>query len=251
MNIISLTKGTLLSAGLTLTAFAQTDPSFSWTGFYAGVQGGTAFMGGDKGILAFDTDLDGVYDDSIAAFGDSLDGSFDSDASIGAHFGYDHQMSNWVLGALVDYNSVDIRQRQSGFSSTPAFYHDERSVDALGTLRLRVGYLFTERLLGYVTGGLAYADDEYRAVTNTPATVAFTGGNDDTAWAWGTGMEARVTERVSLGIEYLYYDLGEPDLVTNYSGPAAFSGVAGSTDARGSDRTFDFHTIQAKLSFRF
>ena len=225
--------------------------ALSWTGFYAGIQGGAAFNTGDNGRLSFDNDLDGAYDDSIAAFGNNFDGSFDSGASYGVHAGYDYQLGPWVVGALADINKVDINQRQSGFSSTPAFYLEERSIETLGTVRGRIGYLFTDRILAYVTGGYAYADDEYRMLSNTPATVTTSGGGGNGGVVYGAGLETRVTARVSVGVEYLSYNLGDGDFVTNFRGPAAFSTIAASTNSRGSDRDFTFSQVQARLSYRF
>lgn len=258
--MILKTTSTVLAAfalSLAPALFAQDNPDaaptavYSWTGFYAGVQGGAAFNTGDNGRLTFDTNLDGNYNDTIAAFGNNFDGSFDAGASYGIHLGYDYQVGPWVVGAIADYNQVDIRQRQSGFSSTPAFYHEERSIDTLGTLRARVGYSLNDRWLAYVTGGLAYADDEYRMLSNTPATVTTSGGGSDTGYVFGAGLETRITPRISLGIEYLNYNLGDGDFVTNFRGPAAFSTVAASTNSRGSDRDFDFSQVQAKISYRF
>lgn len=227
------------------------EPIYTWTGFYVGIQGGGAFNTGDNGGLVFDNNLDGNYDNSIAAFGNNFDGSFDSSGSYGLHAGYDFQVNRWVFGALADINAVSIRQRQSGFSSTPAFYTEERNIDTLGTVRARAGYLVTDRLLGYVTGGVAYADVGYRMLTNTPAATATSGGGDDMGYVYGAGFETRITSRISVGVEYLYYNLGDGDFRSNFSGPAAFSTVAASTNARGSDRDFDFSQVQAKLTYRF
>lgn len=227
---------------------------FNWTGFYLGVQVGVAFNPDDDGVLAFDTDLDGSYNNRIPAFGDNFEGNFDESVSFGAHAGYDVQFNRIVVGALVDINKLDISQEQSGFSSTPAFYTEERELEYLATGRLRVGFLVTERLLAYVSGGAAYGNTEYRFLSDTPATVRTRGGDDDSddwGYALGGGLEARITQTISLGVEYLYTNLGESDFRTNLSGPAAFSSAASSTNTRGTDRDFDFHTVQVKLTYRF
>jgi len=233
---------------------APVEETFGWTGFYIGVQAGVAFNPDDDGVLTFDTDLDGSYGDRIGAFGDNFEGNFDESASFGVHVGYDYQIDRFVLGFLLDINKLDISQEQSGFSSTPAFYTEQRELDFLATGRLRAGYLITDRFLAYVTGGIAYGDVDYNYLTDTPATVRSRGGSsgsDDLGYAVGAGLEARITQSISMTVEYLYTDLGEGDFVTNLSGPAAFSGRAASTDSRGSDRDFDFHTVQVKLSYRF
>jgi outer membrane immunogenic protein len=225
-------------------------PVMSWTGGYVGLQAGAGF--GDTGVWAMDTDGDGVFGDPFAPFGDNFAGSFEEGFVGGAHAGYDWQRGNFVFGGIVDIAATDIGDRQSGFSSTPAFYDIERNLDYLATARLRAGVVVAERFLPYVTGGLAYGDVEERFVTNTPAAFTTSGGDDGRfGYTVGGGVEARVTQQVSLGFEYLYTNLGDSDFNVNLnSGP--FAAVpAGSTDARGSDRDFDFHTIQMKLSYRF
>lgn len=244
----------LLVAGASpLFAQAPSSPTTaSWTGFYAGVQGSVAFNTENDGRLAFDTNLDGNYSDTIAAFGNNFDGSFDSGFAYGLHIGYDYQIGRWVVGAQGEVSRVDIRQRQSGFSFTPAFYTEERSLDELGSIRARAGFLITERLLGYATAGVAFGDDESRMLTNSPATLLTSGNDSDgTPYVVGVGLETLVTDRISLGLEYLYFNFGDSRFVSNFSGPAAFSTIAPSTNMRGSDRDFDFNKLQARLSFRF
>ncbi len=228
------------------------EEEFSWTGFYVGVQVGVAFNPDDDGNLSFDTNLDGRYGDRIGAFGNNFEGNFDESVTFGAHLGYDYQIGNFVIGALADISKTDISQDQSGFSSTPAFYTEQRDLEYLVTGRLRAGYLITDRLLAFVTGGGTYGEVEYDYLTDTGATVRSRGGSDDDfGYALGGGLEARITQHVSMSVEYLYNDFGDGDFVTNLSGPAAFSSRARSTDSRGSDRDFDFHTIQVKLTYRF
>lgn len=253
----------LASALLTVPLFAgepapaqityNNEPEWTWTGFYAGIQAGVAFNSGDNGDMEFDSGPDGDYGDFIAAFGDNYDGSFDEGFVGGIHAGYDHQFGKFVLGGIIDLNFADIGQRQSGFSSTPAFYHEDREIDLLSSARIKLGYAVNDRFLVYFTGGLAYADVSYDYVTNTPAAVSSSGGDSSQfGYVVGLGMEARVTRHLSVGLEYLYTNLGDSDYETNLSGPAAFSPTPGSsTNSRGSDRDFDFHMIQAKLTYRF
>jgi len=230
------------------------DQAWSWTGFYLGVQVGGAFDDDDNddGGLKFDTDLNGAYNNSIAAFGDNFSGDFDESITYGVHAGYDYQISRIVIGALVDINRMEVSESQTGLSSTPAFYTEQREIDFLATGRLRLGFAVSERFLLFVTGGATYSDVDYSLKTNTPAKVKNRGGNgDDFGYVLGGGFEARVTEKVSLTLEYLYSNLGDGDFVTNYSGPAAFSSAAPSTNSRSSNEDFDFHTVQLKVSYRF
>ena len=182
-----------------------------WTGFYAGVQVGGAF-GGDTGIFSMDRNGDGVFGDYLPAFdptqavcagdGCGFGGEFDSGLSGGAHLGYDWQFGNIVVGVLGDVNFTDIGDRQSGFSGTPAFYHIDRSLDWYGTARGKLGYAFNERLMGYVTGGFAFGDVGYSFTSNTPAAIAESGGlGVDYGYTAGAGVTAKVTDKISFGLE--------------------------------------------------
>lgn len=272
MRVISLFALTMLGATPAMAADAVlADPQpmaematvGDWTGFYAGVQLGGAF-GGDSGIFSMDRNGDGAFGDYLPAFdptqpvcagdGCGFAGDFESGITGGIHAGYDWQFGNIVAGALVDINAMDIGDRQSGFSGTPAFYHIDRDLDYLVTARAKLGYAFSDRLMAYATGGLAVGDVKYSFVSNTPAASVVTGGGDtDVGYSVGGGVTAKVTQKVSLGVEYLYTNLGDDDFNVNLSGPAAFSGPgsAGSTNARGSDGDFDFHTVQLKVSYHF
>jgi len=235
--------------------YAPAQESWSWTGWYAGVQVGGAFNPGDNGELELDGPgvRDGNFGDYFAAFDDNYDGDFNNSFIGGIFAGYDHQFGRFVLGGLIDANFADFSQRQSGYSTTPAFYHEDRSVDFMATGRIRLGYAISDRVLAYVTGGVIFANTDYEMNTNTPATVATRGG-DSHEWGYvvGLGVEGRLTRNISLGLEYLYTNLGKSDFRSNYSGVPAFSPLGvGSTDARGADRDFDFHMVQAKLTYRF
>ena len=229
------------------------EPTSNWSGFYVGVQAGGAF-GTDDGIFSMDRNGDGRFGDFLPAFGDNFSGSFNSGFSGGIHAGYDHQIGNFVVGGIVDINFTDIGDEQSGFSSTPAFYTIKRDLDYLITLRAKLGYAFSDRFMGYATGGLAYGDVDYSFSSNTPAMTSTSGGSDsDIGYTVGAGLDTKITEKITIGFEYLYTNLGDNDYTVNLSGPGAFSGPgsAGSTNARGSDSDFDFHTVQVKMSYRF
>ncbi len=253
---------TLAIAGEPMTTSApqpMSEPEMSWTGFYLGVQAGVMFDPDSGDGLVFDSNLDGKYGDTVPfgsgagapnAFRQNFDHEFDESASLGVVLGYDHQFNNFVLGGILDYNRTNLSESQNAFSATPAFYREERSVENLGSLRLRAGYLVTDSTLLYLTGGLVYGDPEYNFLSNNPNRTS-TGDNDgDIGYALGAGVETRISRNWSLTLEYLYTNFGDGDFVTNFNnGPFAIQ--AGSTNVRGGERDFDFHTVQAKLIYRF
>lgn len=238
----------------------------SWAGFYAGIQAGYGF--GSTGQVQLDPFTFGplITAFSPGAPGDPVtgfngNGDFDDGFVGGVHVGYDWQAGNIVYGAILDINYTDIGDEQRAFSRSPAEYVISRDLDYLATLRGRLGYAFNENFLGYVTGGVAYGDVDfsYRQGALSPATtVATSGGQDnDFGYTVGGGIEARVTQNWSVGLEYLYTDLGGNDFQANLQG-GPFGGAggaagsnAGGTNLTGTDGDFDFHTITAKISYRF
>jgi outer membrane immunogenic protein len=239
----------------------------TWTGFYIGVQGGGAFNPEDPDSLGIASTFGNATNIGIpntaggsinGAFGGNFSSEFDESFVGGAHVGYDYQMDNFVLGGVIDINALDIAQKQSAFSNTPAFYTAERSLDFLATARLRAGLAVTPTALAYVTGGVAYGEVDYSFTSNSPAiTAAFPArafeDEDDFGYTVGAGMEVMVTENVSFGAEYLYTNLGGDSFTTLNGGPFDGNGTGLGTGATSfsSNDDFDFHTVTAKLSYRF
>ncbi|WP_435892337.1 outer membrane protein [Oceaniferula spumae] len=263
-TILTIAAGGMLSALATAgepVAYQPAptpEPTWNWTGFYAGVQGGINFDTDNDGGLEFDSNLDGNYGDTVpfgaddgGAFRRNFEHEFHEAVSYGIHVGYDHQLnSKWVLGGVIDYNWTHLEESQSGFSATPAFYREERSLDNFGSARLRAGYLVTDRTLVFLTGGLAYGEVDFEFDSNNLSRTSSGGQDSDWGYVLGAGVETRLTPNWSLTFEYLYTNLGDGDFTTNFTnGP--FAAEAGSTNARGSEDDFDFHTIQLKLSYRF
>ena len=92
----------------------------------------------------------------------------------GGQVGYNFQFNQLVLGVEGDISFTD--------------WHE---TDAFGTVRGRLGYAW-ERVLPYVTAGLAIADSE-------------------TGWTAGGGVELAVSDNISLRGEYLHFDVGDMD----------------------------------------
>lgn len=256
----------------------------TWTGFYIGVQGGGAFtpdegaglgvfptFGGNTVVPGLTASANsGFAANTIgAAFGNSFSSEFESGFIGGGHVGYDTQFDRFVVGVVADINATDVAYTASAFSNTPAFYTAERSIDYLVTGRLRAGFLVTPTVLAYATGGVAYGDIDYKFRTDSPVVQGNSRSNaaarpafiledeDDVGYTVGGGMELKITENLSFGAEYLYTNLGSGGSVTLLDG-GPFDGNAtnpgGATrqfTAFRQDTDFDFHTVTAKLSYRF
>ena len=157
------------------------EPEMGWTGFYMGIQGGVNFNGDSDGGLEFDSNLDGNFGDTVPftggdAFGENFDHEFDEAGSIGVVIGYDYQINRWVLGGILDYNHTNISENQTGFSATPAFYREERTLDNVSTLRMRAGYLITILFCGVrpvSVFGLFFEGPSHKTRCTVPTIASF------------------------------------------------------------------------------
>lgn len=219
-------------------------PSVDWTGFYAGVQAGYGF--GSTGVINISPFTPELQD----AFAPGFGGNFDDGFVGGLHVGYDVQYDRLVFGGVLDVNYADIGDVQQAFSGTPATYTISRDIDYLINARLRAGYLVTDQILVYATGGLAYADVDFGYSQSAASIADFTlsgGQRRDIGYTVGGGVETLLGGNFSLGLEYLYTNLGGNDFEANLTNGPFGDGTSLTT----SDRNFDFHTVQLRLSYRF
>lgn len=173
----------------------------------------------------------------------------DSDGFVGGvHIGYDYELGSafgggaLVIGAVADLSYVDI-ERFGGLSDGIDIIAARQELEYLATARLRVGAGF-ERVLVYATGGLAVGDVE-TSIVNTLTNDGQSKSDTRVGYAVGAGVDFLVTQNLSLGVEYLYTDLGSEDLSQSFNDPDY--GTLGIV----SNEDFDFHTVWAKASFRF
>lgn len=224
---------------------------FTWTGFYIGGNLGVSWNAGDYDYANPFLSL------STGSRGSSLTG--------GGQIGY-----NWQAGAAVFGVEADIQWRnpeENTGSLAPAslgipgapfgtiagdiitLSHQQ---NWFGTVRGRLGYA-AGSVLPYVTGGLAYGNVEYsyteRLVApnnNTARTIA--GSDTRVGWTVGAGVELAFDKQLSLGIEYLYVDLGDTALASAASVPGPAATVFPVSGARFENTS---HIARAKLNYRF
>lgn len=181
-----------------------TEDALPWQGFHFGV------------ITSYSKFTDDV---SIGSFTQS---SSISGASVGGLAGFDIQMGNLVLGAEADTSFGNI----SGANSAVA-----AEIRQFSTFRGRVGYAVGD-LLFYGTGGYALADMTVKS--------RFFGQDNQlvSGWTYGGGVEAKLTQNISVRGEYLYTKLDKTDVeFSPYR-------VPGKSEAN------DFHTFRAALSYQ-
>ncbi|MEZ2218761.1 outer membrane protein [Rhizobium sp. RCC_161_2] len=194
------------------------EPTFTWTGFYIGVNGGGGFAGDDRyGLHSGDTYL--------GNFGKIKGSGFFG----GGQIGYNYQLDpNWVIGLEADFQGANIHDSVSSDGA-----HGSSKINWFGTVRPRVGYAYDNTLF-YATGGLAYGHFNYKG------SLAGVGSFDDdktkAGWVLGAGVEHAFTDHLTAKLEYQYVDFGK-------------SNVGG--DALWSKATPDFHSIRVGLNYKF
>jgi outer membrane immunogenic protein len=236
--ILALGAGEALAADLytppPVEAVVYEEPAFNWTGFYAGVHGGLAGGDFDYGLSADDS-IFGPFD-----IGASLDSS---GFFAGGQVGFNWQAGQWVFGAEADIAWADIEGDLEIDIDDLGSAEAGSAVNWFGTGRLRLGFLPTQRLLVYGTGGVAYGDVEsYLDVQDDNGNDVFNISTSDTqiGWTIGGGFEYAVTNNITLKTEYLYVDLGDQTL---------FQDDVGFADNLNIDADTKFHTIKAGLNF--
>ena len=156
--------------------------------------------------------------------------------------GYLWQYGAWVGGLEVDYGFSDEKDHQSlgcvsilvrstSLSCSRATVSSK--IDALGSARLRVGYLFTPNLLAYGTAGLGWGrvkvavnfDDEFSLISKTNLF----------GWVAGGGLEYKLFEHVRVRGEYLHYDFGTTTAVYQPKSRHRASLAVGSQDRPAKD----------------
>jgi outer membrane immunogenic protein len=211
------------AADLPIYTKAPPVPVYSWTGFYTGVDIGYAWK---------DPTVSFSPNDPTAAKALSGIGSIsfnDKGVFGGADVGYNWQFTRyWLAGLETDFNASSIEG--SGSVANAFAINADRSaagqmaVDQeilwFGTVRARAGWLPTDNLLLYGTGGFAYGKVSEAAIlgvvpTKGPgAPFTYYGSSDRiaTGWTAGAGAEYRVPgTNASFKLEYLFVNLGAGD----------------------------------------
>jgi len=177
-----------------------------WTGFYLGGALGYGFGTG-------------------RASGDIDDFSFDQSGLLGnIYAGFNWQYGRAVFGVEADIGTGDFGTDSNGLGGL------QTSLNAMGSLRGRYGFLVTPALLIYGTAGFAWADMEFQVAGDSGRSETFFG------YQYGVGAEFAVSERVALRLEYIFTDL-DSERVIHSGGTNIYEP--------------DFNTVRAGISFKF
>lgn len=263
------------ASAVAMPALAQTGGD--WSGFYVGGSVGYSDPKGNSGeTLEFDTNRDGAYGDTVrtTAGADAFSPGFCDGAAIGRtpadgcrgsdgnlnlalRAGYDWQMGNWVFGGLGEIAQVRIGNDAAGFSTTPASYSFSRDLDYTIAARGRAGYAF-DRYLAYGAAGVVWGDVSHSFNTTNTAN-SFTPTDDGDNWGYqvGGGVEMMLTEKISIGVEYLYTSLKDEDYAIDVgrgtapvTNPFLITNAAGTYMRRTEDK-LDYNTLNITAAYRF
>lgn len=239
MKKFAYTASTMFAALALATAAQAADmtapATYDWTGFYLGANAGIAW---NNSSLDQDVYLDG---DRARDLRNSIDGD-QTAFTAGGLLGYNYQIDQIVLGVEADINYL-------GFSDSNkndvllvdgAYSRTSFEADWFGTIRARLGFAI-DNVLIYGTGGAAYGHMEADGKLVIGDDV-WKGSTQATNWGWtiGAGAEYGI-DNWSLGLEYLYVDLGDAEWDSN---------VIANNDFRG-NADYAFSTVRATVKYRF
>jgi outer membrane immunogenic protein len=219
-------------------------PVMTWTGFYVGLNAGGTWDD-NHSVDTLGRPVQGFPDgvgpgsyaaNSAAAATGSISSGNDGRFIGGGQIGYNWQFGRGVAGFEADIDGLGQRNRTGVLNNTvgpfPFFSAAEvinsqimstRTLDYLGTVRGRLGFLPSPSFLLYATGGAAYGGVRANtSVTQTNNDCAQFPGNclgpggatfgsaSSTRFGWtaGVGGEWMFAPHWSAKVEYLYYDLG-------------------------------------------
>ena len=175
--------------------FTAVPAPFSWTGFYAGIEGGADFM-----------NVSGALNNTALAT--TAPYRTRSNAGLlGGMVGYNRQIGALVVGVEASGDGVIGGKR--AVSTTDGLGNvygvtTQHSYDA--DLRGRVGYAI-DRVLLFAAGGVAFGNIDTRySGAALPGVATF--NSDRIGWTLGGGMEYAFTNNIIGRAEYRFTDLG-------------------------------------------
>jgi outer membrane immunogenic protein len=154
-------------------------------------------------------------DKTSSALGNSI-GFSSAGFAGGGQIGCDYQFaSGWVVGAegrpawssLKNSHAASVRNMITGITLPSQFTLRN---DFLASATARLGYIFADRWLVFVSGGGAWSQEKIDDAFTTVGGIAVDPNTTmtRTGWTVGTGVEWAFTPQWSASLEYNYYDFG-------------------------------------------
>ncbi|CAG1002918.1 MAG: porin family protein [Rhizobiaceae bacterium] len=197
-------------------------PAYNWSGFYVG---GAFGAGAASHELASNLIPGGITFNGIGA-----EGVF-GELSVG----YDRDFGNFVGGVLVDGRYSGITTSLNvGILPISANVDADYGFDVLA----RVGAKLDEATLAYVLGGYSWQHFDVNFTTPGPSGSLYDWGSH--GFSVGGGLEAAVSEHMTVGIEYRYSQYAKKDFLEEFGAPPGLL-----TD------TPSFHTARLGAKYKF
>jgi outer membrane immunogenic protein len=191
------------------------EPIYNWTGFYIG--GNVGYSWGRS------RDTSTLTNGAGTVLFSSIDRANMNGVIGGGQIGYNWQVQNWVWGLEADIQGSDQKGSRAflcptGVCSPPfgviAVFPGaavpvtlDQKLEWFGTVRGRVGFLATPKVLFYATGGLAYGEVR-TAETIGAAAFGFSRSDTRVGYTVGAGVEGAIGGNWTAKLEYLWVDLG-------------------------------------------
>jgi outer membrane immunogenic protein len=224
-------SGSALAADLPVKAIPMATPvAYSWTGCFVGVAGG--------GVWGRSRHISG----DAATFGLDITNSYDMSGAIaGVEYGCNWQSGRWVLGTESDFSWTNLRGGANNIAPFNTGSISNTREHWLSTSRIRVGFLPSEQLLLYATGGLATARVE--AFVDATAVGGGTASESRTRWGWtaGAGAEYAFGSGWSAKMDYLYVRLNNREY---FNPPPLGFAIRGNVPV-------DEHVFRIGLNYKF
>jgi outer membrane immunogenic protein len=237
----------------------------NWTAFHVGVGGGgmfgfvqedsNSFINGNDEFFAFNEHQSDLGD---AAFFGTVEAGFDlqlgSSVVIGVLANYDFgktKMNNQSFGVVVDANNL--ANPFDNFVVDNAHYETKWEIGDSWGIGARAGFLAMDNALIYVMGGYTQAKIKSESDLSGDNNANFAYRVSDSAWedGWfaGGGIEALLTDNISLKAEYRYADYGSVERDSEADDPLPEFEFSFANSHQDGDVTV--HTVRAVLSYRF
>jgi outer membrane immunogenic protein len=255
LSFVALLSLSAISVAQTGKVSKKQPASNNWTGLYAGLHLGYGMGNADTAIAALPDPA------TFVNLANTTLHPGPNGVIYGGQFGYNLQANRLVYGLEADLSASEMSQTTN---VTPIIQNNgtplpgggnlsaHQDTSRFGTMRARIGFAATPRLLIYGTGGVAIARVNMSANTDSAplGTEQYPAKAFDarTGWVEGGGAEFALSRRWSVKAEYLHYDLGNFALTANPTIP--FGSGSPNYQVRYT-QSISANLIKPGLNFRF
>lgn len=227
-------------------------PAYNWSGVYVGLNAGYSWGDVEVSYLQIPG---GGFGAPICNSGCQFNRGLSPDGFIGGgQIGFNIQNGNWVFGLEADVVWRQGKQTTTFPIQAPPLFIDMLTFSTeqnwLGTGKMRLG-VASSNWLFYGTYGVAFGNVR-QSVTQSQDlggglrdTRVFSTSRTKLGWTGGVGIEWGLAPNWSLGLEYLYVDLGNETVqLPAQTALPQYAAATAEFDHRS-------HILRAKMNWRF